>query len=109
MSMRTNRRISPSYHSPLVRYSIGVALIEEVRVVVEARPAVPRGTHREVVSEATGGDDENAPRPPDVLGLPDASLAAPGVPNTAVDMQRKAVTRPGHPPMTEIDACPPFQ
>jgi hypothetical protein len=86
--MRTNRRISPSYHSPLVRYSIGVALIEEVRVVVEARPA-PNGTHREVVSEATGGDDENAPRPPDVLGLPDASLAAPGVPNTAVDMQRR--------------------
>ena len=86
MSMRTNRRISPSYHSPFVRYSIGVALIEGVRVVVEARPAVPRdGTHREVGSEATGGDDENAPLPPDVLGLPDASR----VPNTAVDMQRR--------------------
>ena len=85
MSMRTNRRISPSYHSPLVTYSIIAA--RDLGVVVDIPPLLPR---------ARGEGTRDGHGAADALGRPEASPLVAAAPPTAAaaGMRRKVGTRP---------------
>ena len=85
LSMRTNRRISPSYHSPLVTYSIIAA--RDLGVVVDAPPLLPR---------ARGEGTRDRHGAADALGRPEASPLVAAAPPTAAaaGMRWKVGTRP---------------